>query len=323
MRQRVLVIVPPLASLFELATPLGIWGRDFTELGGPSFDLTIAGLQSDTASLGVPAGLELSGLELLADHSADNFDSVIVPTWPVEELEVPDLLTNALRQAHSRGSRIVGLCLGAFALAASGLLDGRRAVTHWTRGSLFETSFPDVIFDPSPLYIDHGRVVTSAGSAAALDCCLHLVREDHGTRAAAIVARGLVTAPHRAGGQAQFADVAPIGRPEDDFGERIATAVANISDLRSVEDLATLVATSRRSLERVFRSRLGMTPARWLTEQRLSASRQLLEETRLSIEQIAHKVGFGSAPTFRREFKNRNGVPPAAYRRTFQGTHPT
>jgi len=308
---------PPFASLFEVAIPLGIFGRDYAEIGGPSFDLSVCGVVDDNIALDVPATLMLSGIGDLADCDFGDFGSVIVPTWPVDRLPVPPELTQALRRAHAAGCRVVGLCLGAFPVAASGLLDGRGAVTHWTKAAQFERMFPAVVFDPSPLYIDHGSVVTSAGSAAAIDCCIHLIRQDYGACAASVVARGLVAAPHRLGGQAQFATSRPV-RDCDEFGQRLVEAASMISRITSVSDLAELTATSRRSLERTFKTRLGVTPSRWLTEQRLSASRNLLETTQVSIEEIARNVDFGSAATFRRKFKAANGVPPIDYRRTFR-----
>ena len=172
-------------------------------------------------------------------------------------------------------------------------------------------------YDPDPLYIDHGSVVTSAGSAAALDCCLHLVRTDHGASAAAVVARSLVTAPHRAGAQSQFAVAAGPARTDDAFGRLLTDAAADIARIPDVADLASRSAVSRRSLERLFQQRLGTTPRAWLLDQRLQAARQLLEDTDLSVDQIATAVGFGSTPSLRREFNRQLGTTPTQHRRTF------
>lgn len=315
MRQKVVVVVPDGGSLFEIATPLRVWGPDPMEPDWPRVDVVAcgAGLSIDLA---VPP-LSLTGLRPL-EESIAGADMVIVPTWPVDGRPVPVDLMTELRAAAARDVRIVGLCLGAYVLAEAGLLDGRTAVTHWRWADDFAARFPSVTLDRAPLYIDHGDVVTSAGSAAALDCCLHLVRRDHGAEAAATVARSLVTAPHRSGGQAQFARARPLHRIDGQLGELLDGAVADISRIRGVADLVAHTRISRRSLERHFRDRLGTTPRAWLTDQRVQAARELLEETRLSMEQIADRVGFGSSQALRREFHLALRTPPGAYRQAFQ-----
>jgi transcriptional regulator GlxA family with amidase domain len=319
-RQKVVVIVPEGGSLFEIATPLRVWGPDPGEADWPDTDLVACGTRDGRASLAVPP-LSLGGLERLADH-VPGADMVIVPTWPVDNRPVPRSLVTALRAAHESGCRIVGLCLGAFAVAEAGLLDGRRAVTHWRYADDFARRFPAVLLDRAPLYVDLGSVVTSAGSAAAIDCCLHLVRCDHGADAAAMVARSLVTAPHRTGGQSQFAAVQPLSTADDRLGGLLCAAAEDIREVRSVADLVERSAMSRRALERLFRDRLGSSPGSWLTAQRVQAARRLLEGTDLSVEAVAEAAGFGSVQALRREFRLAVQVAPTMYRRSFRAPVP-
>ena len=320
MRQRVIVVVPEGGSLFEIATPLRVWGPDPTAEHWPAVDLVACGTGADRVDLAV-APLSLGGLTRLDDH-AEAADMIIVPTWPVDGRPVPAALVEHLRRAHARGCRIVGLCLGAFVVAEAGLLDGRAAVTHWGFAEEFARRFPAVTLDRGPLYIDHGSVVTSAGSAAALDCCLHLVRTDHGADAAATVARSLVTAPHRSGSQAQYAGVRPVDRVDGQLGEILGAAAADLAAVRDVGALVTRAGMSRRSLERHFRDRLGTTPRAWLTDQRVQSARSLLEGTNLGVEEVAEAAGFGSGQALRREFQLALRTAPSAYRRAFQPRAP-
>ncbi|HEX4246668.1 MAG TPA: helix-turn-helix domain-containing protein [Pseudonocardia sp.] len=316
MRQRVVVVVPEGGSLFEIATPLRVWGPDPTAEHWPPVELVACGTGADRVDLAV-APLTLGGLTRLDEH-AGSADMIIVPTWPVDGRPVPATLVEHLRREHARGCRIVGLCLGAFVVAEAGLLDGLTAVTHWGFAEEFARRFPAVTLDRGPLYIDHGSVVTSAGSAAALDCCLHLIRSDHGADAAATVARSLVTAPHRSGSQAQYAGTRPVDRVDGQLGEILGAAVADLASVRDVGDLVCRSGMSRRSLERYFRDRLGTTPRAWLTDQRVQAARGLLEGTNLSVEEIAEAAGFGSGQALRREFQLALRTAPTAYRRAFQ-----
>ena len=325
MRQKVVVVVPDGGSLFEIATPLRVWGRDPGEPDWPDTELIActapagpAGAAGRTGSAGTALPpLSLTGLAPFDAHTHDA-DTIIVPTWPVDDRPVPEALVSGLRAAHERGTRIVGLCLGAFVLAAAGLLDGHRAVTHWRYADEFARRFPAVRWERDPLYLDRGSVVTSAGSAAALDCCLHLVRTDHGADAAAIVARSMVTAPHRSGGQSQFAAVEPLGTADDRLGGLLGEVLADLREVRTVHDLVTRAAMSRRSLERLFRDRLGCSPRSWLIDQRVHRARTLLETTDLGVDAVAAGVGFGSPQTLRREFQQALGISPTGYRGHFR-----
>ncbi|CAN5769471.1 helix-turn-helix domain-containing protein [soil metagenome] len=252
----------------------------------------------------------------LADFASAN--TVIIPSVrDVAEAVSPDLI-DAIRTAHARGARLVSICSGAFALAAAGVLDGRRATTHWIYVDLLQQRHPDVEVDPAPLYVDGGDVLTSAGCAAGLDLCLHIVRSDHGARVANDVARRLVISPHRAGGQAQYIET-PV--PEPAVDGRIASAMAwaleNLDEPITLDDLAAQSALSRRSYLRQFAKATGTTPIKWLIEQRIQASLPLLESSSLSIEQIATRVGFESSATYRHHFTRQLRTTPREYRSCF------
>lgn len=264
----------------------------------------------------------LGGFALVAEHDLRDFsetDTLIVTAVPDVRGEVPSELVDALRSGYERGARIVSICSGAFALAAAGLLDGRRATTHWRYADVFRRRFPRVQLDPDVLYVDEGRVLTGAGSAAGLDLCLHLLRLDHGSTVANAVARRLVLPPHRDGGQAQFIE-APVGPAERDDGvaRSLAWALENLATPISVADLARVAHQSPRSYLRHFALATGTSPLRWLVNQRLAAARELLETGDAPIEQVGAAVGFADPATFRHHFAKVVGTSPSAYRRTFR-----
>jgi AraC family transcriptional regulator, transcriptional activator FtrA len=252
----------------------------------------------------------------LADFASA--DTVIIPSVRDVAAAVSPDLVDAITTAHDRDARLVSICSGAFALAAAGVLDGRRATTHWIYVGLLQQRHPDVEVDPAPLYVDGGDVLTSAGCAAGLDLCLHIVRSDHGARVANDVARRLVISPHRAGGQAQYIET-PV--PEPAVDGRIASAMAwaleNLDEPITLDDLAAQSALSRRSYLRQFAKATGTTPIKWLIEQRIQASLPLLESSSLSIEQIATRVGFESSATFRHHFARQLRTTPREYRSCF------
>ncbi|MGW4647887.1 helix-turn-helix domain-containing protein [Kitasatospora sp. NPDC004289] len=262
------------------------------------------------------AGYELlvtAGLEALEEA-----DTVLVPGWGAGE--VPEAVCAAVRRAHGRGARIVGLCSGAFVLAAAGLLDGRRSATHWARAGELAVRHPRVRVDPAVLYVDHGDVATSAGSAAAVDLCLHLVRTDHGAAHALRVARKLVMPPHREGCQLQYAELPGEGeRPvADSLAPLLEWLSGRLDQPVSVAEMALRAQLSPRTLTRRFTEQLGLSPGRWLLDRRLAATRALLEETDLPVETIAHRVGLSSAVNLRRRFHEALRTTPAAYRRAFR-----
>ena len=228
-------------------------------------------------------------------------------------------MLEVLRQAHARGSRIVSLCTGAFALAAAGLLDGRRATTHWTECDELARRYPNVTVDPGVLFVDEGDILTSAGSAASIDLCLHVVRQDYGTEIATQLARQLVVPPQRDGGQAQYID-APM--PELDSSSLFAGTVCwlqeHLDEPMTVEDLAARSAMSPRTFARRFLASTGTTPYQWLVRQRVQLAQRLLEMSDLPIDSVAEKSGFSTAANLRKHFSRAVHTSPQAYRRTFQ-----
>ena len=264
----------------------------------------------------------MGGFGLVAEHGMDAFaaaDTVMVTAVPNVRGEVPPKLVEALRAAYERGARVVSICSGAFALAEAGLLDGLRATTHWRYAELFAARYPKVRVDPDVLYVDEGQVLTSAGSAAGLDLCLHLVRQDHGSAVANTVARRLVLPPHREGGQAQFIEAAVRPVPEDDGVARsLDWALDHLAHPISVSQMAAIARMSTRSYMRHFARTTGTSPLRWLVNQRLAAARAMLETGDGSIEQVGAAVGFADAATFRHHFTRAVGTAPSAYRRTFR-----
>ncbi len=248
-------------------------------------------------------------------------DTVVVPGWRAADAPAPPPLLEALRRVPERGGRLVSICSGVFVLAAAGVLDGKRATTHWRYAELLTRRYPDIRVDPDVLYVDEGSVLTSAGSAAGLDLCLHIVRKDHGAAVANSVARRLVLAPHRDGGQQQFVAM-PIAREAGNG--RLAALLdwlpAHLDESLTVADLAQRAGMSLRAFQRRFRETLGTTPGEWLIRARVARARELAETTDLSVERIAAEAGFGSVETLRHHFRRLVGTTPARYRRSFAGT---
>ena len=302
-------------SPFHLSVPCLVFGEDRSDLGVPPFELRVCA--AEAGPLRSSAGFDITTRHGLA--ALKQADIVIVPSWRDTTEAAPPALLAALRQAHRRGARIVGLCLGAFVLAEAGLLDGRAATTHWHWAPGFAARFPAVRLDPDVLYVDDGDVLTSAGTAAALDCCLHLLRQLCGAEIANRVARRLVVAPHRQGGQAQFVDRPIAASPRDERLAGVLTwAASHLDAPHSVDSLAARAAMSRRSFTRHFQKATGTTVLQWLLHQRLGEVRRLLEASEHSVEAIAAQAGFGSAVSMRQHFGTVVGVSPAAYRRQFR-----
>jgi len=248
--------------------------------------------------------------------------TIVIPGWEGIDVPVPAVLLDALRKARARGARLLSICSGSFVLAATGLLDGRRATTHWRYADAFRERFPRVEVDANVLYVDEGGILTSAGSAAGLDLCLHLVRRDWGPAIANQVARRLVIPPHRDGGQAQFLE-RPVEKLERSSEHREPLAGLLDRILRRIAepwrnaDLARRAAMSERTFMRRFRAATGLSPADWITRARVDRARELLESTALPIGRIAERCGLGTPTTLRHHFRKRLGVSPAAYRRRF------
>lgn len=248
--------------------------------------------------------------------------TVIVPGWQGIDVPVPERTLDALRQAHARGARLISICSGSFVLAATGLLDEKRATTHWRYANALQSRYPRVTVDAGVLYVDEGSILTSAGSAAGLDLCLHLVRRDYGPAIANHVARRLVIAPHREGGQAQFIE-APVGKSErNSMSSLLDTLRQRLDEPVRIAELAQWAAMSERTLLRRFQAATGVTPAEWITRLRMDRARELLESTGLSIEQIAGRSGLGTATTMRHHFRKKVGVSPAEYRKRFSQAEP-
>ncbi|HEX7744647.1 MAG TPA: transcriptional regulator FtrA [Micromonosporaceae bacterium] len=316
-RPRVTVLAYDGASAFELGIVTEVFGLPRPEFDVDWYELTICAEGPDPVRI-------VGGATLTAERGLDAFDTaqtVIVPGVADVHGDVSPELVAALRRAHSRGARIVSICSGAFALAAAGLLDGRRAATHWRYADLLQRRFPRVQVDQEVLYVDDGDVLTSAGSAAGLDLCVHLVRTDYGPSIANAVARRLVIAPHRDGGQAQFIEAPVAGEPDDSrIARSMAWALERLDRPLTVEALARGVHMSPRTYLRHFKRCSGTSPIRWLIAQRIQASLPLLETTTASIEEIAAATGFETSVTYRHHFARTMHTSPSAYRRAFRSS---
>lgn len=295
---------------FDLAIPAQVFGhRDESNRYEFSVCSQKAGVVASTTGFAVHAPLGLDALE--------RADTVIVPGYAPHDQPPPPVL-EALRAAADRGARMVSVCTGAFALAAAGLLDGRTATTHWRDAAQLAARHPTVEVDPDVLYLDHGDVATSAGVAAGIDLCLHLVRSDHGTHAASRIARRMVVAPHREGGQAQFLQ-RPLPAAGDGLAPTCAWALQHLTEPLTVPQLALHAGWAPRTFARRFLSETGTTPLRWLTAQRLLEARHLLETTDLPIDHVAARAGLGSAANLRLQLTRDTATTPTAYRRTYRG----
>jgi transcriptional regulator GlxA family with amidase domain len=277
------------------------------------YDVTICGLRPGQVTTTSGFGAAVShGLRALAAA-----DTVMIPGFFPHDRALPPPVLAALRRAHQRGARMVSICTGAFALAQAGILDGQRAATHWRHAGELATSFPAVTVDPGVLYVDQGQVLTSAGVAAGIDLCLHLIRADHGARAANAVARQVVIAPHRDGGQAQYIRQPVPAEAGTSLAATRAWAQNRLATPMAVRDLARHANVSERTFARRFLAETGTTPLRWLATQRLAVARELLENGTLTIEEVARRCGLGSTDNFRLYFRRHLKTTPSAYRRAF------
>jgi AraC family transcriptional activator FtrA len=304
---RVVTVLSPGVNPFDLAVACEVFGLRRPELGVEWYDHRLAGVVRPVV---VNGGWTLDppfGLEAIEDA-----DTVIVPACPHEP---PTTMVEALRAAYQRGARMVSFCGGAFALAAAGILDGRSATTHWMDIDDLARRFPNVRVETDVLYVDEGQVLTSAGTASGIDLALHIVRLDYGPEVANKVARRMVTAPHREGGQSQFA-FTPV--PVSGFGDAIGAVMdwmfEHVDEPMTVDQLARFAAMSPRHFARRFVEATGTTPVRWLTHQRILRAQDLLAATSLSVDVIASRVGFGTAANLRQHFRRETSTTPAAYR---------
>lgn len=265
----------------------------------------------------------MMGLTLTAEHgleALEKADTIVIPFWPHPEEKPTQELLGALVKAHARGASIVGLCLGTYVLAYAGLLTHRRASTHWEYEQDFCQRFPDVLLDTNALYVDDGGLITSAGTAAGLDCCLYIVRERYGSAIANRIARRMVISPHREGGQAQFIErPLPLSTKDARINTLLEFLRKNPQQPHGLDALARRVMMSRRTFTRQFHQATGMSVGEWLAAERLQHGQELLESTNQTVDSIAQAVGFQSPISFRQRFKERYRVSPSEWRRAFQG----
>ncbi|MBQ0980691.1 helix-turn-helix domain-containing protein [Micromonospora sp. M61] len=300
---------------FEVGMACEVFARDPTGQADPWYEVVVCG----------PGPVRVGRFQMEPDDGLDRLaraDTVIIPAVEDVDVDVPPDLLDAVRAAHAAGARMVSLCTGAFVLAAAGVLDGLRATTHWAHTEALAARYPRVRVDPDVLYVDNGTVLASAGKAAAIDLCLHLIRRDHGSTVANAVARRLVVPPHRAGGQAQYVTTPVPARDDHPLAALFPWVLQRLDRPLTVEDLARQANMSSRNLARHFRAVTGTTPLLWLSTQRIRRAQELLENTDDSIDVIAEAAGLGTATTLRRHFHRTVGVPPDAYRRTFRATGP-
>ncbi|CAL9470219.1 HTH-type transcriptional activator RhaS [Streptomyces sp. enrichment culture] len=305
--------------IFESSIPLSVFGVDRQDAGVPRYRLLVCG--GEEGPLRTTGGLELTaphGLEAIARAG-----TVVVPAWRSITSPPPQEALDALRRAHEEGARIVGLCTGAFVLAAAGLLDGRPATTHWMYAPTLAKRYPSVHVDPRELFVDDGDVLTSAGTAAGIDLCLHIVRTDHGNEAAGALARRLVVPPRRSGGQERYLDRSlPEEIGADPLAEVVAWALEHLHEQFDVETLAARAYMSRRTFDRRFRSLTGSAPLQWLITQRVLQAQRLLETSDYSVDEVAGRCGFRSPVALRGHFRRQLGSSPAAYRAAYRARRP-
>ncbi|WP_327665689.1 GlxA family transcriptional regulator [Streptomyces sp. NBC_00498] len=314
-RHRVVALLNPPQSPFELACATEVFGT-VPQDEPPRYSFRICAEHPGP----VPT---TAGYAMLVDSGLDALkraDTVIVPGWQPPGAPVSPAVTAALLAAHRRGSRIVAICTGAFVLARAGLLDGRRAATHWRDSARLAAAFPEVQVDQDVLFVDHGDVATSAGTGAGIDLCLHLVRSDHGAAYATEVARNMVLPPHREGSQLQYAAGPAPAKADESLAPLLEWAASRLDTRLTLDRLAEHAGLSGRTLARRFTEQLGTSPGHWVLGQRIDAARALLEQTDLPVEAVATRVGLTSAVNLRRRFRAQLGTTPGAYRRTFRQT---
>jgi AraC family transcriptional activator FtrA len=312
-RRRVAALAYDGLCTFEFGIVVEVFGLPRPELGPGWYKFQVCALEKGglraTGGVTVRAAAGLSGLRRAG--------TIVLPGWRDADERPPEELLRAVRAAYARGARLVTICSGVFVLAAAGLLDGKRATTHWRYVERLRARYPRVKVEPDVLYVDEGRLLTSAGSAAGLDLCLHIVRRDHGAEIANQVARRLVVPPQREGGQSQYVPVPVAAESTGGLAAVLEWAQARLNEDLSVERWARRAALSPRTFARRFRAETGTTPHRWLVHQRVLAAQRLLETSDASIDQVAEGVGLQTAATLRLHFRRALRTTPTAYRRRF------
>ena len=312
MLHNVVAVVYDGLAPFELGVLCEAWGVDRSDDGIANFDFAVCAPRPGRVST-------TNGFCLDVEHGLDRADDADLVTVPAMALDrpVPAPVVEALRRAYDRGARLLSVCSGAFVLGQAGLLDDRDCTTHWRHADELARRFPQARVNPDVLYVDADPVITSAGSAAGLDACLHLIRKEFGARVAGVVARRMVVPPHRDGGQAQYIQT-PVSVPSADSLQPILTWMAsNLDEPMTVDSLAARAHMSPRTFARRFRAETGTTPHQWVIRQRLMLAERLLEDSDAGIEQIASRVGFRNAATLQQHFGRVRATSPQAYRRTF------
>lgn len=315
-RHLVVASIAPGTNAFELAVACEVFGLVRPELGVEWYDFVVA--NADREQVAMAGGMVATPGG--GPEAFDRADTIVVPNGPVYEPGCSTALIDALQRAHDRGARLISYCSGAFALAEAGLLDGRTATTHWYYADAFRRRFPAVDLRPDVLYVDDGDILTSAGTSAAIDVSLHVVRQDHGAEVANLVARRMVVPPHRDGGQAQFIDtpVSASSTSSRSLAPVLDWILDHLHDPLTVEAMAAEAMMSPRTFARRFLADVGETPLQWLIRQRVHRAQELLETTELGLDIVATECGFGSAATLRVHFQRVASTSPSAYRRTFR-----
>jgi transcriptional regulator GlxA family with amidase domain len=304
---------------FHLSVPCLVFGTGLEESETRAFDVRVCA--AEDAPLRTSAGFAIATEFGLA--SLDDADIVVMPAWHDDCRNASPSLLDALRRAHKRGAKVLGLCLGAFPLAEAGLLDGKTATTHWEAAGALAARFPKVDVDQEVLYVDEVDVLTSAGVAAGLDCCLHVLRQIVGAEAANRIARRLLIAPHRQGGQAQFIErPLPVSTSDGRFAQVLQWVSQHLEQTHSIDALAERAAMSRRNFTRHFRQATGTSFKQWLLNQRMAHAQRMLETSDASIEVVAQKAGFGTALSLRQHFRAALRTSPSIYRKQFQANLP-
>ncbi|WP_127449446.1 GlxA family transcriptional regulator [Streptomyces sp. B29(2018)] len=310
---RVVVVVDEHSNPFELGCATEVFGLRRPELGRQLYDFRLCSPEPRTLMRdGFFTLTGVAGLE-----AADAADTLIVPNRPDTEVPRRPAVLDAVRRAHARGARLVGFCSGAFTLAEAGVLDGRRATAHWQWADDFRARFPSIRLEPEVLFVDDGDILTAAGSAAALDLGLHLVRRDHGAEVANAVSRRLVFAAHREGGQRQFVERPMPDLPDESLAPVLAWAQERLDAPLTVAGLAARAAVSPATLHRRFQAQLGTTPLTWLTRERLALACRLIERGESRFEVVARRSGIGTAAHLRTLMRRETGITPSAYRSRF------
>ena len=310
---RVVALVYDRLATFEFAIAVEVFGLPRPELPVPWYRFSVCSLDGKPAR--ATGGIRVtadSGLRAMASA-----DTIVIPGWRDPDEAPPAALLDALRRANRRGARVMSICSGVFVLAAAGLLDGRRATTHWRYADQLRERYPRIRVEPDVLYVDERNILTSAGSAAGIDLCLHVVRTDYGADIANQVARRLVVPPHRDGGQAQYVREPLRSDASAGLAPTMEWAVSRLRHRVTVRDLARRANMSMRTFARRFVDETGTTPHRWLTHQRLIVAQRQLEVTRVSIDEVAEAAGFETAETLRFHFRQTFGTSPSAYRKRF------